>query len=157
MPPLASVEATGVYIPIGNSEVLLQAVCKSPGHAWSDADITDLLSFIHKSLLAGDLNAKHPFWNSVVSNQSGAKILSLLHINEFDISVPQCPTHCSPAGNCDVLNIVVHKNVWLSEVIVSDILGSDHLPIVVQLLDHIRTRNLSDIHQVTIPCLMSFK
>jgi hypothetical protein len=58
---LASIESTGVCIPIGNSEVLLAAGCKSPGHACNDADITELLSFRYKSLLAGDLNAKHPF------------------------------------------------------------------------------------------------
>jgi exonuclease III len=32
VPPLVSVEATGVCIPIGNTEVLLAAVCKSPCH-----------------------------------------------------------------------------------------------------------------------------
>jgi hypothetical protein len=41
----------------------------------------------------------------------GAKVLNLLHINEFEISALQCPTHYSPAANDDVLNIVVHKNV----------------------------------------------
>jgi hypothetical protein len=55
LPPLVSIEATGVCILIGNSEVLLAAVCKSPGHAWNDADIIELLSFRHKSLLVGDL------------------------------------------------------------------------------------------------------
>jgi hypothetical protein len=49
------------------------------------------------------------------------KLLKLLHINVFEISAPQCPTHYSPAGNGDALNIVEHKNVRLSEVIVSDI------------------------------------
>jgi hypothetical protein len=58
---LVSIQATGVRIPIGNNEVLLAALCKSPGHAWNDADITELLNFRHKSLLAGDLNAKHSF------------------------------------------------------------------------------------------------
>jgi hypothetical protein len=43
-----------------------------------------------------------------------------------------------------VLDIVVHKNVRLSEGIASDILDSDHLPVVFHLLDHVRTRNLSD-------------
>jgi hypothetical protein len=43
--PLVSVEATGICITICNSEVLLAAVYKSPGRAWSDADITKLLSF----------------------------------------------------------------------------------------------------------------
>jgi hypothetical protein len=39
LPPLVSIEATGVCIPIGNSEILLAAVHKSPGRAWIDADI----------------------------------------------------------------------------------------------------------------------
>jgi hypothetical protein len=129
LPPLVSIEATGVCIPTGNSEVLLAAVCKSPGHTWDDADITELFSFRHKSFMSGDLNKKYPFWNSVASNISGVKLLNLLLINEFEISAPQCPTRYSPAGNGDVLDIVVHKNVRLSEVIVSDILDSDHLTI----------------------------
>jgi hypothetical protein len=58
---LVPIEAAGVCITIGDSEVLLAAVCKSPGHAWNDTDITKLLSFRHKSMLAGDLNAKYPF------------------------------------------------------------------------------------------------
>jgi hypothetical protein len=69
--PLVSVKATGVCIPIGNSEVLLASLYKSPGRAWTNADITELLSFRRKSILAGDINAKHPFWNSAVSNPSG--------------------------------------------------------------------------------------
>jgi hypothetical protein len=90
------------------------------------------------------LNAKYHFLNSVVSNPSGIKLLNLLHINKFEISAPQCPTHYSPAGNGDVLDVVVHKNVQLSEVTVTDILDSDHIPIVLHLLDHIRNMNLSD-------------
>jgi hypothetical protein len=110
----------------------------SPGHSWNDIDITELLRFRCKSILAGDLNAKHQLWNSVVSNPSGSKLLNLLHINEFEISEPQCPTHYSPTGNGDAPDIVAHKNVRLN------ILNSDHLPIVFHLLDHIRTRILSD-------------
>jgi hypothetical protein len=106
--------------------------------------ITEPLSFRHKSLLAGDRNVKRPFWNSVVSNFSGVKLLNLLHINGYKISASQCPTHYSPAGNCDVLDIVVQKNVWLSEVIVSDILDSDQPPIAFHLLGHDRTTNISD-------------
>jgi hypothetical protein len=66
-----------------------------------------------------------------------------LHINEFEISAPQCLTHYSPAGNGDVLDIVVHKNFRLSENIVFDILDSDHIPIIFHLLDHVRSKNLS--------------
>jgi hypothetical protein len=44
-----------------------------------------------------------------------------------------------------MLDIVVHENVRLSEVIASEILDSDQLPIVFHLLDHLRTRNPSDL------------
>jgi hypothetical protein len=98
--PLASVEATGVCIPIGISEIRLATLYKSPGRTCSDADNSKLLSFIPKSILESDLNDKHPFGNSAVSNFSG-------DLSELEISAPQCPTHNSPAGNGDVLDIVV--------------------------------------------------
>jgi hypothetical protein len=123
LPPLVSTEATVVCKLAGNSEVLFAAVYKSPGHAWNDVDTTKLLSFRRKSLLAGDLNAKHQFWHSIVSNPSGVKLLNLLHIYiyiyihiyEFEISAPQRPTHYSPAKKGGMLDIAVHKNIRLSE------------------------------------------
>jgi hypothetical protein len=43
LPRLVSEEATWVCIPIDNSEKLIAAVYESPGRAWIDADIIDLL------------------------------------------------------------------------------------------------------------------
>jgi hypothetical protein len=65
LPPLISVEARRVCLPI-DKEILIAAVYKSPGRTWNDTDITELLSFSHKCILAGDLNAKHPSWNNVL-------------------------------------------------------------------------------------------
>jgi hypothetical protein len=80
---LVSEEQQGVCIAIGKSEILLAAVYKSSGHTWSDADIiTELLSFRNKCILAGELNAKHPFWNSAVSNPSGEKLFQLFDIRK---------------------------------------------------------------------------
>jgi hypothetical protein len=90
------------------------------------------------------MNAKHPFWNSTVSNPSGEKLLALFDMNEFEISAPQCPTHYFPAGNDDVLDIVVHQNIGMSDTIVSNILGSDYLPGLFRLFVHVETRNLSE-------------
>jgi hypothetical protein len=56
LPPLVSVEATRVCIPIGNSEILLASLYEPPDRAWSNADITELLSFRRRSILAGDPN-----------------------------------------------------------------------------------------------------
>jgi hypothetical protein len=136
--PLVSIEATGVCIPIGNSELLLAAVYKSPGSACGDAGIIEFLNFRR------DLNANHPFWNSPVSSPSGKKLLDLFDVNDFEILAPQFPIHYSPVGSGDVLSIVVHQNVRLSEVMVSDILDSDHLPVFFSVLDHVMTTNHSD-------------
>jgi hypothetical protein len=85
----------GVCIPIGNREILLAAVYKSPGCTGSDADIAEFLSFGHKCILAGDLNAQHPSWNSTVSNPSDEKLLQMFDASDFKISASQCPTHYS--------------------------------------------------------------
>jgi endonuclease/exonuclease/phosphatase family metal-dependent hydrolase len=124
------------------TELLLAAVYKSPGRTWKDADIAELLSLRHKCILAGDLNAKHSSWNSAVSNPSGEKLLQLFDAGDFEISAQQCPTHYTPVGNGNVVDILVHKNIRLSNVIVSDILDSDHLPIIFHILDHVRTKNV---------------
>jgi hypothetical protein len=39
--------------------MLLAAAYVSPDYAWNNADFTELFRFRHKSLLAGDLNAKN--------------------------------------------------------------------------------------------------
>jgi hypothetical protein len=70
LPPLVSVEATVGCVPLGNSKILLASVYKFPGRAQSNADITEFLSFRRKSVWAGDMNAKHPFWNNALSNPS---------------------------------------------------------------------------------------
>jgi hypothetical protein len=82
---LISIEATGVCIPIGNSEILLAAIHRSPGRAWIDADFTELLNFRNKCSLTGDLNAKYQFWNSRFSNPSGEKLGKLFDLDDFQI------------------------------------------------------------------------
>jgi endonuclease/exonuclease/phosphatase (EEP) superfamily protein YafD len=94
--------------------------------------------------LAGDLNAKQPVWNSEVSDQSGLKLLHLFVNCNFEISGPQNPTHFVSDGRGDVRDIVVHKDVRLSEVRVLDIMDSDHLPIMFRFLDHVKLREILD-------------
>jgi hypothetical protein len=43
----ASMEDTRLCIQIGNSEILLAVVCKSPHHTCSDADVTELPTFVN--------------------------------------------------------------------------------------------------------------
>jgi hypothetical protein len=126
------------------SAYLLQLFIISPGRASSGADVIELLNFRCKFILAGDLNPKHQFWNSKISNPSGEKLLYFFDVNQFEISAPQFPTHYTPSGNGDVLDIVVHQNIRVSEVIVSDILDSYHLSIIFYIPDHVKIKNLSE-------------
>jgi hypothetical protein len=70
-----------------------------------------------------------------------------VNANYFDISTPQHRAHYSPIGNSYVLDIVVHQNIRLSLVRVSDILDSDHLPIVFHILDLVTTNKLLESHE----------
>jgi hypothetical protein len=53
-----------------------------------------------------------------------------------------------PVENGDILDIVVHQNIGLSSVTVSNILDSDHLPIIFHILDHVKIRNLSESTEI---------
>jgi hypothetical protein len=72
------------------------------------------------------------------------KLLNLFVNCNFEILAPQHPTHFVPNGRGDVLDIVVHKYVRLSEVRVLDIIDSDHLRIMFCKLDHIKAREILD-------------
>jgi hypothetical protein len=76
--------------------------------------------------------------------------------NYFEIYAPQCPTYYSPRGSGDVLDIVVHKNIRLSNDIVSDILDSGHLPIIFHILDHVRSKT-SRHHLINLQTGSGFK
>jgi hypothetical protein len=57
VPTATRVEKAELSLRLGealvNSEILLACVYKSPGRAWRDADITELLSIRRRSILAG--------------------------------------------------------------------------------------------------------
>jgi hypothetical protein len=54
VPPLLSVETTGVSISMGHTEKLIVSVYNSPLRAWRDADIAELLNLRTKSILEVD-------------------------------------------------------------------------------------------------------
>jgi hypothetical protein len=66
----------------------------------------------------------------------------------FQISAPQCPTHHTPQGTGDVFDTLVHRNVRLSDVTVSDILDTDHLPVLFHILDHVSARDILALVEV---------
>jgi hypothetical protein len=75
---------------------------------------------------------------------SGEKLIASFDLSEFEISVAQYTTHYSPTRNGDVLDIVVHRSIGVSDIIVSDILESDGLPIIFNILNRVKIMNLSE-------------
>jgi hypothetical protein len=52
--------------------------------------------------------------------------------------------HYKPDGRGDVLDTVVHQNVQLSEVTVTDTLDSNHVPIMFSILYPVKMREALD-------------
>jgi hypothetical protein len=101
------------------------------------------LTLKNKTRRAGHLNARNLIWNSKISNPLWLNLLKLFISLNFGIWSPQYPARYNPDGRADVLDVLVYQNVWQSEAIVIDILGSDHLQIMFTILDSIRTREAS--------------
>jgi hypothetical protein len=66
--------------------------------------------------------------------------------------VPLYPTHFVTNGGGDVLVIVVHKGVRLSEVRVLDIMDSVYLPIMFCILDDIKARKILNPVEIFSDC-----
>jgi hypothetical protein len=68
------------------------------------------------------------------------KLLELFDSFNLEVSAPQCSKLYMPDSRSEVLDSVVHQNVRLYEVIVTDILDSGHLPVMFSILDPVRKR-----------------
>jgi hypothetical protein len=123
LPPLVSVEVTGVFIPTGNGQNLTSSYHKSPRRAWRNADIIAPLILRCKWIRTDDLNSKHELWTRIVPNPPCGKPVHLFDKKLNDTSALRCSTHYSPAGSGYVFEILLHQNVRLSDVIVYDSLG----------------------------------
>lgn len=137
LPPLLSLEASGVVVPINNVETLFAAVYKPPDRLLAVHDITELSTLTNKCILAGDLNAKHTAWHSRRINRAGDELYRYHLNNVININAPTVPTHhWMGRGMGDVLDIVIYKNINISaDITVLQELSSDHLPIHFQLLE----------------------
>jgi hypothetical protein len=70
-------------------------------------------------------------------NASGEKTFELFDKKDFQILASQRPTHYNRQRIGDALNIILHKNVLLTDVIVSDVLYSHHPPVIFHIQVHI--------------------
>jgi len=71
LPALHSIEATGAKLQTQDSPIILIAAYKPPNIPLSIQDIQLISALGNRILIAGDINSKHSYWNSRISNQAG--------------------------------------------------------------------------------------
>ncbi|CAI6358128.1 unnamed protein product [Macrosiphum euphorbiae] len=132
--PTNSIENTTVQIQINHHETRLSAVYKRPGTILHTADIDLLLDTESPTIIAGDLNSKHPAWNSRLANQAGLAPKNHMNHRDYIIVAPDSPTRIPDQQNQlpDVLDIAILNKIHLTYDIVNftDVLFSDHNPVI---------------------------
>ncbi|UYV73528.1 hypothetical protein LAZ67_10003973 [Cordylochernes scorpioides] len=107
---------------------------KCPDLPLLEEDLNLLLENNQSVIAAGDWNSKHPLWGSRTSNNSGTVLHNFSEKENLDIVAPSSPTHYSPLGNPDFLDIAILRNIpWTSRIKTLDALSSDHLPVILEL------------------------
>ncbi|UYV66160.1 hypothetical protein LAZ67_4000513 [Cordylochernes scorpioides] len=130
----SSLETTGISIKNKNGLNMNLYSCYKPPNTYLDqTDIYNIFSTDTPTIIAGDLNCKHPAWGSTTTNPSGRRLQNAINVMDLDVSYPDEPTHDSPP---DIIDIAVHKNISQSAYSkVLHELTSDHLPVLLVLQD----------------------
>ena len=138
LPPLDTsiIEGCAVAVDAGGSELRVVSAYLRPGRRTPPPpeEWDALLDHPLSTIVAGDLNAKHPSWNSRVVNAYGNSLFRFVSGDPaLNVIGPEDPTYFPFHGHRpDVLDIVVVKNVARNIEVssVSD-LSSDHNPLVI--------------------------
>lgn len=102
-----------------------------------DLEANDLEEiFANERVVAcGDFNAKNRAWSCNTTNTAGRTLLGYTDDNGITVHAPAQPTYV-PMNNTDresILDIVIAKNVPVSNIEVHNELSSDHLPVMFKI------------------------
>ncbi|KAL5243328.1 hypothetical protein ACI65C_010738 [Semiaphis heraclei] len=144
-PLQTAMDSTSITIQLGNDNVRISSLYKSPKMPLQLTDLEAITNQKLKFIAAGDLNAKHPTWNSRTTNTSGNLLQNHMESsNSYTICAPVSPTHHSynPKHAPEVLDIVISnlndRDFTLNN---HNDLSSDHNPIILSISDSITSLN----------------
>lgn len=125
-----SLESVAIQLTHNHRLLTIVSAYKPPNIPLDIKDINKLMSLGEDVVIAGDLNCKDTTWHCGRANRDGRKLKEFLSTSDLRILFPDSPTHFPPKGLPSVLDIALVKgSLTVSEVIASDALSSDHLPI----------------------------
>lgn len=133
------IDSTSISIKLGNDNVRISSVYKSPNAPLTVLDLEPLTSESSQFIATGDLNSKHPSWNSRSTNSSGRLLHNYMEkSNSFTICAPDSPTHHSynPHHSSEVLDIALINLKDRDYTITNhNELSSDYNPIMLSIYD----------------------
>ena len=136
LPPFSSMRSIGVRVKSTRAELRLYAAYRPPGETFCPSDIRTVLDGCTPTLVAGDLNAKHPAWGSRVITPAGRRLLEDSEANNYEVLGPDEPTHVPSNTNYspDVLDVVLCQELPCPvHVEVLYDMNTQHLPILITL------------------------
>ncbi|CAI6365298.1 unnamed protein product [Macrosiphum euphorbiae] len=111
---------------------------KRPQSPLAISDLNLLTSSCDWFIIAGDLNAKHPLWNTNSVNPAGRVLYRYAQNSDYVVTAPSSPTHFpnNPVHRPHILDVALHKlPLHFVEVFNLNELFSDHNPILLIISD----------------------
>lgn len=139
-PPLKNIEATVCQLGMtGHRPVIIASVYLSASKQLLEEDLQALFDMGDSVILTGDLNSKHPRWQSSTTDARGRALNKLTDRLQFEVIAPITPTRFPHGvGNLrhrpSVLDLTIIRNISLvvNNVEVLHELDSDHRPVLIQ-------------------------
>jgi len=133
-----SITNTTIQMRIGQSDIRIISVYKSPSTPLQTKDIENLLDSHQNVIIAGDLNAKHRSWNSLKNNLAGKTLNKYISTRtDTSVATPTSPTRylTDIRHSPDVLDIAIMKTGSIGFILenLTHELSSDHSPILLDI------------------------
>ncbi|GLV33479.1 hypothetical protein CBL_05044, partial [Carabus blaptoides fortunei] len=136
LPPLQHLEANAVVLNTASlGPIQIVSAYQQPTKNILPTDFDAILSSPLPTIIAGDLNAKSPAWNSRVTNARGRALLQYASAQGVTVTGPVEPTYFSAAEyRPDVLDIALLRGIASTHTVYAvNELSSDHIPVILEL------------------------
>lgn len=132
---IKNVNSTIQHIGIKFNNINLFAIYNTPRNIMTHNDLEKFFQINRKTIVAGDFNSRHTFWNNHNNNTNGNRLKSFIDNNNINLLIPDNHTHYPPNGTTPTtIDLILHKNINnISNAIVLNELNSDHLPVIYHL------------------------
>ena len=139
LPINTSLQAVAVQVSL-KRQYSICSLYLPPNNPVTVEDLKDLLQQLPKPfIILGDLNARHPVWGDIVTNQKGNIISSLIEAEDLGIMNTGEPTHYHiQTGSLSCIDLALCSSNCMMDFqwrVDDDLRGSDHFPTFISSMD----------------------